>query len=77
MKLNFIKGQLFHCVGSDGIFVVSPGELLHPGYDGFEQDQAEISPNKRVDGLERAIAHCEQIVGNLKRKEKISVSLNE
>ena len=42
LELNFIKGKLFHYVGSDGIFIVSPGELLHPGYDGFERDQAEI-----------------------------------
>ena len=35
LELNFIKGKLFHYVGSDGIFIVSPGELLHPGYDEF------------------------------------------
>ena len=27
LELNFIKGKLFHYVGSDGVFVVSPGEL--------------------------------------------------
>ena len=61
LKLNFIKGKLFHHVGNDGIFVVSPGELLHPGYDGFwtrpSRDLTE-HPLRLVDGQERAITHC-------------------
>ena len=28
LELNFIKGKLFHYVGSDEIFIVSPGELV-------------------------------------------------
>ena len=36
---------------SDGIFAECPGELLHPGYDWFKRDQADIQPNTMCDEL--------------------------